>query len=70
MKNTNAKKMIEEKLQASGLPMAYILQEVGLKQEATLWKQIEDRTITADKVQRLSSILHLRQEELRLFFAA
>ena len=64
------KNMIEKKIQAAGLPMGYILQELGLKQEATFWRQIEAGTMTADRVRRLGQIFRLRPEELHVLLAA
>lgn len=64
------KNMIEEKIQASGLPMGYILQELGLRSEATFWKQLEGKTMKISKVDRLCRILALRPEEIRGLFAA
>lgn len=62
--------MIEEKIQASGLRMGYILQELGLKHEATFWKQLEAGTMTADRVRRLGQIFRLRPEEIHVLLAA
>jgi len=64
------KNMIEKKIQAAGLPMGYILQELGLKQEATFWRQIEAGTLTAPRSRRLCEIFRLRPEEIRALLAA
>ena len=64
------KNMIEEKIQASGLPMGYILKELGLRSEATFWEQLEAGTMTTGGISRLCGILALRPEEIRGLFAA
>ena len=50
---TAVKAMIEEKIQASGLPVGYILQALGLKSEAILWQQLEAGTMTGSRIRRL-----------------
>jgi len=67
---TAVKAMIEEKIQASGLPVGYILQELGLKSEATLWKQLEAGTMTASRIRRLCQIFRLRSEEIQVLLTA
>lgn len=67
---TAVKAMIEEKIQASGLPVGYILQELGLKSEAILWKQLEAGTMTVSRIRRLCQVFRLKSEEIQVLLAA
>lgn len=64
------KNMIEKKIQAAGLPMGYILQEVGIRKEATFWKQLQEGTLKVTALQRLVSMLRLNAEDLQAIMAA
>jgi len=59
------KSLVKEKLTAAGLPVPFLLQELGLKQERTLWRQLETGTMTAARISRLVSLLNLRPAEAR-----
>lgn len=61
----NRTRLIKEKLTAAGLPVPFIIQELRLKQERTLWQQLETGTMTAARISRLVSMLNLRPAEAR-----
>lgn len=59
------KSLVKEKLTAAGLPVPFLLQELGLKQERTFWRQLETGTMTAARISRFVSLLNLRPAEAR-----
>ena len=56
--------MIRKKVEAAGVPMAYILRAVGYRNAGTMWRQLEAGTISIGKAARLFRILGLSRQEI------